>query len=522
MSDAMAIAAVSAVLERVLSDEIDSLSSVFDNAPTVTVRPPDIAIDDVQCGLNLFMYRVSPNPGWRNAELPERDSSGRRVSTPPLALDLHFMLTAIGRADYECDILLGHGMKVFNDYKVLPRELIQDRLGASSNNGEDKLLRMLARAGLSEQVEQIKLSPDYLDRDELSKVWSSIQADYRPSAFYQASVVLIRSDFPTPPSRPVRSVSVHPMTYEQPHIERIDPADVGSKAIEAGSRVFIRGRSLDAQSVRIRLDGTLHDLGAGDTKAAAVIEYTLPGDLTPGQHALQVVQGMLFDGPSGDDPRTIYQSNVAALQVCPKIAAATGSERVVRVELDTELQEGQSAFLTLVPPAPPGQQPQPLSFVAPPVARDGTDVVFVETLGLDSGTEYEVGLQVDGVRHCVELDSNGQPVPTTLIPDAGELIVSAIRVDTTPANAKVEVDVVDHDGGAVRDVDVGLLWSGADPSLPTTQTAKTDNQGTATFRGLPSAVVGAYRATVTGLQIANEPDVFNPYEGIVEARAEKE
>lgn len=44
--------------------------------------------------VNLFLYQVTPNPGWRNTGLPSLDSRGDgRLSNPPLALDLHYLLT---------------------------------------------------------------------------------------------------------------------------------------------------------------------------------------------------------------------------------------------------------------------------------------------------------------------------------------------------------------------------------------------------------------------------------------------
>src|SRR6185503_17333002 len=47
---------------------------------------------------------------------------------------------------------------------------------------------------LADQVELIKITPVYLTTEELSKMWTAMQARYRPSMAYTASVVLIQAD----------------------------------------------------------------------------------------------------------------------------------------------------------------------------------------------------------------------------------------------------------------------------------------------------------------------------------------
>jgi len=46
--------------------------------------------------VNLFLHGVTPNPALRNHEAPYRDAGGRRRSNAPLALDLHYLLSAHG------------------------------------------------------------------------------------------------------------------------------------------------------------------------------------------------------------------------------------------------------------------------------------------------------------------------------------------------------------------------------------------------------------------------------------------
>jgi hypothetical protein len=101
----MAIASVTAVLRDLLNNGIvdHDLAATVGNV-MVTSLPPD-RIDTTnqnqQSQLNLFMYQVTPNQGWRNEGLPSRNRNGERLSNPPLALDLHYLLSAYG-ADEKC------------------------------------------------------------------------------------------------------------------------------------------------------------------------------------------------------------------------------------------------------------------------------------------------------------------------------------------------------------------------------------------------------------------------------------
>jgi hypothetical protein len=110
MSSALAIAAVTAALKDLLNDGLmdHDLSTV--GSFSVTAQPPDrVTTGTTELNqLNLFLYQVTPNPGWRNANLPARDNKGARISNPPLALDLHYLLSAYGSQDLNAEVLLGY------------------------------------------------------------------------------------------------------------------------------------------------------------------------------------------------------------------------------------------------------------------------------------------------------------------------------------------------------------------------------------------------------------------------------
>lgn len=202
MSSALAIAAVTAVLKDLLINGLidrDLNASIGD--VNVTALPPDRITTgaDEASQLNLFLYNVSPNVGWRNADLPSRNGNGDRIANPPLALDLNYLLSAYGAHDFHAEILLGYAMQLLHENPVLPRAAIRTALSPTPVTGGGGLpptLQALAASDLAEQIEQIKIALRPLTVDDLSKMWTAFQAKYRPSACYTVSVVLIESVAP--------------------------------------------------------------------------------------------------------------------------------------------------------------------------------------------------------------------------------------------------------------------------------------------------------------------------------------
>ena len=92
MSNALAIASVTETLAQTLGA---ALSGSGVNGASVTKTRPD-ATDLPKVGVNVFLYQVSPNAAWRNADLPTRSSAGALLRRPQAALDLFYLLTFYG------------------------------------------------------------------------------------------------------------------------------------------------------------------------------------------------------------------------------------------------------------------------------------------------------------------------------------------------------------------------------------------------------------------------------------------
>lgn len=197
MTSALAIASVTYLLKDLLDNKLVQhgiTASVGD--VTVTALPPDRVTTgtDERSQINLFLYRMTPHTGWRG-DLSRGHENGAR-SQPPLALDLHYLITAYGERDFQSEILLGSAMQLLLETPVITREMIRTALPVSKgrNGSLPPLQQALATAKLAEQTEEIKLCPEFLSTDEASRLWSALQAKYRPSAAYKASTVLIEAN----------------------------------------------------------------------------------------------------------------------------------------------------------------------------------------------------------------------------------------------------------------------------------------------------------------------------------------
>ncbi|HZQ36919.1 MAG TPA: DUF4255 domain-containing protein, partial [Dehalococcoidia bacterium] len=173
MSTRLALGGITAVLRQVLRNGVADLAAIVGAPVSVSAVAPDtINLQDAAAvpTLNLFLHRISPNAGWRNANLPSFGSDGAQAQSPPLALDLHYLLTAYGKTDLQAEILLGSGMQVLHERPWLTRDTIRDALAAVP-------LDHLPPETL-DQADGIKISLEPMGTDDLSRLWSAMQAHY--------------------------------------------------------------------------------------------------------------------------------------------------------------------------------------------------------------------------------------------------------------------------------------------------------------------------------------------------------
>ena len=349
MSSPLAIGAVSAVLRNLLDNGMIEAGAAVGSAVKVSAVAPDtINLENAEepPRLNLFLHQVTANTGWRNVGLPSRDAaSGERLTNAPLALDLHYLLTAYGSTDFQAEILLGYAMHLLHERPVLDRAAIRRALDPSPLDASllPAAFQALAASDLADQVELIKVTPAAMGNDEMSRLWTAIQTHYRPSAAYQVSVVLIDGKGPARAPLPVLSRGpVDPGTRRERgigvHRDLLPPLPTllgvrlpirNNPAARLGETLTITG---------LHLSGTGHRVCLTHRLVPAPIELPVPAqDVTDTQLTVALpsgaaAQSVFAAGPwaltvrfTPDGEQSTRETNALALLIAPDpvIAADT-------------------------------------------------------------------------------------------------------------------------------------------------------------------------------------------------------
>jgi hypothetical protein len=405
MSSPLAIAAVTTALVDLLSDgligfEITNKTGDFG----VTARSPGlIKLESItKAQLNLFMYMVTPNTAWSNTALPSRNERGNRMTNPPLALNLHYMLTAYGKEDFQAEMLLGYAMHLLHETPVLTRDALNTAFLARSV--ESALFPNLSTADLANQVDLIKITPQYLSVEEQFKLWSAFQVPYQPTVAYQVSVVLIEGTRPTRAPLPVlqRQFQVQPGAL--PHVNRIElphqqpSAQIGDSIVIHGEQL---GKQNDYEQVRVQfIHPRLNEpiTLPVDNLSADHMQFTLQDESLgwmAGQYtvAVQYVRG----------DNVIRTTNALMMAIAPrisnvrflKVAISSTSVPTISMDCSPNIQPGQPYALLLDDQELRGQ---PL--------EQGTHTLNMPIRTIKADISYLVRLRVDGVESLPINSSN--------------------------------------------------------------------------------------------------------------------
>jgi len=131
--------------------------------------------------LSLFLHRVTINEHARNAtQLPSKE-----YASPPLALDLHFLMTAWSESVLNEQVILAWSMQQLHQHPSL--EVAS--LSPANWQPEDR----------------VQIIPTDLSLEDIMRIWDSLQPSYRLSVAYVARVVLIDPAEDVPGALPVVS-----------------------------------------------------------------------------------------------------------------------------------------------------------------------------------------------------------------------------------------------------------------------------------------------------------------------------
>lgn len=398
MSNSLAIAAATATIRHLLLTQMPLIDSDLSDLE-VTTQPPDLARKNVtKAQLNIFLYGTVVAAAWRNHDLPAQVRPGE-TGNPPLALNLHYLLTAYGRGDSDNDSVshrvLGSAMGVLNDHPLL---------------GSAEIEAALAGNDLGDQIERVRITPQPIGVEEMSKLWTVFQSQYRLSVAYEVGVILIDS------RRPVRA----PL----PVIRR-GPADRGAVAVAGLAPVLDQLRLPNSQSgIRLGEDAILAGANLSTDNVEALLSGAYPeGGATEDVVTLPVTAGAQADllglhiPDVADDPNALSQwhpgfylaslvqtrpdvppvsSNAVALALAPRITvaplAAAAGDLELTLSCEPRIRAGQRVLLifgdrqfkpdTMVSPADP-TKPTELKFKVKQAAA-GAYVARLRVDGVDS------------------------------------------------------------------------------------------------------------------------------------------
>jgi hypothetical protein len=311
------------------------------------------------------------------------------------------VITAWGRGDSDSDALshrvLAAAMSTLHDRGVLDGNDIRNALPDND---------------LASQVERVRITPLPQSVDELSKLWTAFQTNYRTSAAYEATVVLIdsqtaiRAPLPVlrrgPQDRGVIATASAAAVLDTLTCPRTQPAVRLGEDIVLGGRQLTTDHAL-ARFNSLRLDAPI-DIAplAGD--AAGTLRVHLADTTDDVDAASRWAPGIytvaLLVQPPGLPP---LLSNELPLALAPVITlsplSAVAGNLALNLTCMPRLRDGQRVFLLF------GDRLLVPQSISNPADTHQPSVLVFQVPGVAAGT-YTVRLRVDGA-DSIPVDFSG-------------------------------------------------------------------------------------------------------------------
>lgn len=395
MSSPEALATVTAVLQYLLRATVAQ--------ENVTAKPPSTARSGNSGDqLNIFLYSVRYSPAFRNEPMPSKAKKSGELAYPPLPLILKYLITAYGKDDNDVEgqKVMGRAMSLLHDHPLL---------GAADIQG------ILPDSGLHEQFERIRITPDTLMLDDMSKLWSSFQsAEYRLSVGYEVSVVLIESNRKGKAAPPVLKRGEGDIGPEA--LLDFPPVLSGARflhkkpAAELGEPITLLGEHLTGEKIKISFHHALFEkneyrelVPVGNENEITV---NLPSeDSTEGRGWPAGIHTLFF---SMQSPKT-WESNQIALPLAPTVLSVEPKKAepdiafVLTLTCKPQIRASQKAVLLFG-----DQMIDPDSITNPSDIKEPSIATF--TVKAPAKTQpYLVRLRVDGVDSIPVVFTNGPP-----------------------------------------------------------------------------------------------------------------
>lgn len=414
MSNGLAIAAITKTLYNLINNNL-AFDPTQDQLPhvNITMQPPDAANNEtIPYQVNLFLYHVMPNAAWRNMPLPDRVLPGE-TAQPPLALNLYYMITAYARettgtGDIDGHNLLGRVMRILYDHPVLSPAEIQVAMQESD---------------VQNQIERIRITMQPLNIEEIYRLWTGFQTQYRLSVSYEVAVILIESTRMASKPLPVlqvgrdkRGTTVVADPFPYPVLFSVQLANAALPAapgvVGGPSTASIPPMALPGDSLIIqghRLSGPAVQAVFASLQSAVTIPITIPSEQNTGDSiTVSIPKDTTGAWPYGyymlsvqiDQPPTppltfpSQNTNALAVALAPQIdtskplVAARGAGDSVTVTLNTiqPILQSQNVSLLLndqeITSAPRASNTVALSFTGQ-IAQTPAPVTYTLRLRVD-------------------------------------------------------------------------------------------------------------------------------------------
>jgi hypothetical protein len=265
---------------------------------------------------------------------------------------------------------------------------------------------------LASQIERVRVTPLPQSVDELSRLWTAFQTNYRASAVYEAAVVLIDSQAAMRAPLPVlrRGPEDRGVIATASAAAVLDALDYPrhQAAVRLGEDIVLNGRQLAADHAlarfsSLRLDAPI-DLAPLPGDAAGTLRVHLADTADDADAVARWAPGIytvaLRVQPPGLPP---LLSNELPLVLAPRITlgslAATAGDFALNLTCTPRIRDGQRVFLLFG-----DRLLAPTSLGNPADTHQPTALVFQLT-GVAAG-RYTVRLRVDGA-DSIPVDFSG-------------------------------------------------------------------------------------------------------------------
>ncbi len=172
MSGYTILSAVTKALQSILLEgflQQPPLAAMVPNDSVIVFANPTETARNSSNRLSIWLYRVTENEFVKN-QPPVRANGGHALTMPPLALNLHFLITPFGDSPEASLLLLGEVMQALYDNAIV---IIKD-----DNDGV---------------FEELRIMMSRLTLEELTRVWEALIEPYRLSICYEVRVMHIDS-----------------------------------------------------------------------------------------------------------------------------------------------------------------------------------------------------------------------------------------------------------------------------------------------------------------------------------------